>query len=120
MGNELHTCDHSSMGRDAVPGCIVVYNGDKCPLCALQDSMLQNEKLAKQGKLCFTRQPNGSYDIFMDVSVEEEGVRSLYAARPIQFEAIEPYAQDDGHRLLNIPSGALKEFALAVLKEESK
>ena len=105
-------CDHGEFNGD---GCVVIYDTQECPMCALVSRKKLEDKLHKV-ELSFRKLEDGTCNIFADI-FSLDNVYHL-TAEQARFVSVKLYNTDgDKHVLLNVPYKNLKNFAENILKK---
>lgn len=108
----MNQCDHSMFNGE---GCIVVYDGKQCPLCALEKAQRSQDELGTIS-LSFQKLEDGTCNVFADIFSAISNGPNLVAEQA-HFISVKPFTQDDDrHTLLNVPYETLKKFAKEILE----
>ena len=106
-------CDHGSVGGDQ---CIVAYDSEECPMCALQEKQRQEDEVHRV-ELSFTELEDGTCNVFADI-FSFNGILQL-TAEQAHFVSAKLFSRDDNKNiLLNVPYETLKAFAASILRKE--
>ena len=103
-------CDHGVINGE---GCVVVYDGDECPMCVLKKKQKQENEVHKI-ELSFARLDDGTCNIFADI-FSFDNILQL-TAEQAHFVSVKLFDKDDNkHVLLNVPYETLIDFSGKIL-----